>query len=254
MTNFRPGYLEQGAPLGALPTYVMLTADNQVVNTQNVAYLGLSSDNTTAANRTFTLTDSTLQGQMLTIVFESGSSTSAQLADSGNCALNGAWEPTQYHSLMLCWDDFAGKWIEVGRSPTTSPADISLADGDILVGNSSNIAAAVTMSGDITMDNAGVTSIGAGKVVLADLATAVSPSHVVKYAAQVTTAGGAAAEAITVTGLLSTDLVFCQIKDNGTSNVTILQAVPTANTLTVTFSADPGNDTVIYYQALRATS
>lgn len=252
--NFRPGYLNQGSPLGTLRTNVMLTADNQVVNTDSVAYLALSSDNTTAANRTFVLTSSTLEGQVLTIVFESGSSTTAQLADSGNCALNGAWEPLQYHSLMLMWDHIAAKWVEIGRSPTEAPASIALADGDILVGNVSNVAAAVTMSGDITMDNAGVTAIGAGKVVLADLATAVSPSHVVKYAAQVTTAGGAAAEAITVTGLAATDLVFAQVKDNGTSNVTILQAVPTTNTLTVTFSADPGNDTVIYYQALRATS
>jgi len=79
-------------------------------------------------------------------------------------------------------------------------------------------------------------------------------SHVVVFAAQATTAGGAAAEAITVTGLAATDLVFAQIKDNGTSNVTLLQAVPTANTLTLTFSGDPGSDTVVYYQALRATS
>lgn len=216
--NFRPGYLEQGSPLGTLRTNVMLTADNQVVNTDNVSYLALSSDNTTASARTFVLTNSTLEGQVLMIVFESGSSTSCQLADSGNCALSVAWEPTQYDSLMLMWDKIAAKWIEVGRSPVTvgTPADAS--------------------------------------VTLAKLATAVAPSHVVKYAAQVTTAGGAAAEAITVTGLAATDLVFAQVKNDGTSNVTILQAVPTTNTLTVTFSADPGNDTVIYYQALRATS
>lgn len=216
--NFRPGYLEQGQPLGTLRTNVMLSADNQVVNTSNVAYLALSSDNTTASNRTFVLTDSTLEGQVLTIVFESGSSTTCQLANSGNVSLTAAWEPTQYGSLSLMWDKLAAKWVEVCRSPVTvgTPAD--------------------------------------GSVTLAKLATAVAPSHVVKFAGQATTAGGAAAEAITVTGLAATDLVFCQMKDNGTNDVTIVSAVPTTNTLTVTFSGDPGADAVIYYQALRATS
>jgi hypothetical protein len=79
-----------------------------------------------------------------------------------------------------------------------------------------------------------------------------APSHVIKYAAQRTTVGGAAAEAITVTGALATDLAFVQIKDNGTGNVTILQAAVTSNTLTVTFSGDPGADTIIYYQIVRA--
>lgn len=311
MPNFRPGYLSQGAPLGALPTYVMLSADNQVVNTQNVAYLGLSSDNTTASNRTFTLTDSTLQGQELTIVFESGSSTTAQLADSGNVALSSAWEPSQYDSLTLMWDDFTSKWVEKARSQATGIPDIPLASAQILVGNASGLAAAVAVTGDIAITNAGVTSIATGAIVNADvsntaaiafsklaalteaniivgsaatvptavamsgdvaiiasgattiqagavtlgkLASAVAPSHVVKYAAQVTTVGGAAAEAFAVAGLLSTDLVFCQVKDDGSSNVTILYAVPTADTLTITFSANPGNDTVVYYQALRATS
>lgn len=311
MPNFRPGYLSQGAPLGALPTYVMLSADNQVVNTQNVAYLGLSSDNTTASNRTFTLTDSTLQGQELTIVFESGSSTTAQLADSGNVALSSAWEPSQYDSLTLMWDDFTSKWVEKARSQATGIPDIPLASAQILVGNASGLAAAVAVTGDIAITNAGVTSIATGAIVNADvsntaaiafsklaalteaniivgsaatvptavamsgdvaiiasgattiqagavgltkLASAVAPSHVVKYAGQHTTVGGSAAEAITVTGLAATDLVFVQMKNDGTGNVTIVDAVPTTNTLTVTFSGNPGNDAVIYYQALRATS
>lgn len=85
--------------------------------------------------------------------------------------------------------------------------------------------------------------IGAGEV---------TQSHVIAFAGQETTAGGAAAEAFTVTGALATDLAFVQIVDNGTSNVTALQAVMTANTLTVTFSANPGADTVINYQILRS--
>jgi len=40
-----------------------------------------------------------------------------------------------------------------------------LADGNMLVGNGSNVATAVTMSGDVTITNAGVSAIGATKVV-----------------------------------------------------------------------------------------
>lgn len=73
----------------------------------------------------------------------------------------------------------------------------------------------------------------------------------IAYAAQATTAGGAAAEAITVTGALATDLAFVQMVDPGTNTVSVVQAVVTANTLTVTFSADPGNDAIVNYQIVR---
>lgn len=43
----------------------------------------------------------------------------------------------------------------------------TLASGRILVGNSSNVAAAVAVSGDVTINNSGVTAIGAGKVLTA---------------------------------------------------------------------------------------
>lgn len=89
-------------------------------------------------------------------------------------------------------------------------------------------------------------------VTLAKLASGIAPSDVVKYAAEYTTTGGAAAEAITVNGVLATDLVFVQLKDAGTNVVSVLSAAATADTITVTFSGDPGNDAIIYYQVLRA--
>lgn len=91
-------------------------------------------------------------------------------------------------------------------------------------------------------------------VSLENLDSGITPSHIVVFAGQPTTAGGAAAEAITVTGALNTDLAFVQMVDDGTNNVTIVNAVVTADTLTVTFSGDPGNDCVINYQLLRAAS
>lgn len=135
-----------------------------------------------------------------------------------------------------------------------SPGEISLTDAHILVGNGSNIATDVAMSGDVTISNTGAVTIANGAVTKAKLASGVQASHMIVFAGQPTTVGGAAAEAITVTGALNTDLAFVQLVDDGTNNVSVLSAVVTADTLTVTFSADPGNDAVINYQIIRATS
>ena len=113
--NFRDGYLVVGQPLGALPQDVVLTADNQVVLlSPQTALLRLQSDNTTAANRTFTITNGYLEGQELTIALISGSSTKAQLNSSGNCVLSAAWEPDQYDTIKLQW--ISGKWLQIARS------------------------------------------------------------------------------------------------------------------------------------------
>lgn len=130
----------------------------------------------------------------------------------------------------------------------------ALTSANLLVGNGSNVATVVAMSGDIAIDNAGATTIQANAVEKSMLAAGITASHMIVFAGQPTTTGGAAAEAFTVTGALATDLAFVQIVNDGTSNVTVLQAVMTADTLTVTFSADPVADTVINYQVVRATS
>lgn len=131
----------------------------------------------------------------------------------------------------------------------------ALTSGNILVGNAGNVAASVAMSGDVAISNAGVTTIQAGAIDLAMLSAGITPSHVIKFGGQVTTVGGAAAEAFAVAGALAaSDRAFVQVVNDGTSNVTVLQAVVTNDTLTVTFSANPGNDTVINYQIIRAAS
>lgn len=141
----------------------------------------------------------------------------------------------------------------------------TLSSGNIFVGSAGNVATGVAMSGDATMANTGALTIANNaittakilnaNVTLAKLATGIAPSHVIKFANQVTTVGGAAAEAFTVTGAVAaTDRAFVQVVDNGTNNVSVLQAVVTANTLTVTFSGDPGADTIINYQLIRAAS
>lgn len=151
----------------------------------------------------------------------------------------------------------------------------TLSSGNLFVGSAGNVATGVAMSGDATMASTGALTIAnlavtAAKlaanavttakildanVTLAKLAAGITPAAVIKYFGQVTTVGGAAAEAFTVTGAVAgTDRAFVQVVDNGTNNVTVLQAVVTANTLTVTFSANPGADAVINYQLIRAAA
>lgn len=150
-------------------------------------------------------------------------------------------------------------WYDVQHSSgdwslVASNSQVSLSSGNIFVGDANGIAQGVTMSGDATISNAGVLSLANDSVSLENLDSGITPSHIVVFAGQPTTAGGGASEAITVTGALATDLAFVQMVDDGTNNVTIVNAVVTADTLTVTFSGDPSNDTVINYQLLRAAS
>ncbi len=141
----------------------------------------------------------------------------------------------------------------------------ALTSGNILVGSVGNVPTSVAMSGDATIIASGALTIAANaittakildaNVTLAKLAAGITPSHVIKFANQVTTVGGAAAEAFVVTGAVgATDRAFVQVVNDGTANVTVLQAVVTDNTLTVTFSANPGNDAVINYQIIRVAS
>lgn len=90
-------------------------------------------------------------------------------------------------------------------------------------------------------------------VTLAKLASGIAPSHIVKYAGTANYAGGGTSTAITVTGAAATDLVFAQIQAS-TNAVSVVKVVPTLNTVTVDFSADPGAATVVQYQVLRAAT
>ncbi|WP_148285300.1 hypothetical protein [Flavobacterium sp. B17] len=58
-------------------------------------------------------------------------------------------------------------WQKISTGNTVST---SLASGNILVGNASNVATAVSPTGDVTISNTGATSIGSGKVTTTHLA------------------------------------------------------------------------------------
>jgi hypothetical protein len=72
------------------------------------------------------------------------------------------------------------------------------------------------------------------------------------FAGEHTTVGGAAAEAISIPGLLATDIALCTLAVAGAVPRTILTSATTADTLTVTFSGDPAGDHVVSYVVFRA--
>lgn len=141
----------------------------------------------------------------------------------------------------------------------------ALASGHIFVGNAGGVATDVAMSGDATMANTGALTIANNavttdkildaNVTLSKLAPGIAPAGVIKFMGQVTTNGGNATEAFAVVGALAaSDRAFVQVVNDGTNDVTVLQAVVTDDLLTVTFSGDPANDTILNYQIIRAAS
>lgn len=151
----------------------------------------------------------------------------------------------------------------------TYAASLTLANGDILVGNGSNIAAAVAMSGDVTMTNAGVTSIKSGVALagspttttqtVGDNSTKIATTAFVAAAASgggtganpTATASDAAVNGVATTFMRSdaapavqkaSPSVFGLAKVDGTSITAaagVISAVfPTATTLNAVASAD----------------
>ncbi len=174
MTNFRPGYLVQGQPLGMNYNQVLLTADNTNIDPTlpaPVSMLQIGSDNTTSTTRTFTLSASPLVGHRLLLYFYTGASTTCELADSGTAKLTTTWSPLQYDVLELVSD--GTYWNELCRGNSTGviPA-LTLTNAHLFVGNGSNVATDVVVSGDISLANTGAMTIANLAVTNAKVAAA----------------------------------------------------------------------------------
>lgn len=70
----------------------------------------------------------------------------------------------------------------------------TLASANILVGSAGGVPTSVAMSGDVTISNAGVTTIGAGAIDLAMLSAGIAPSHIVAFAGKEADGGGSATD------------------------------------------------------------
>jgi len=116
MANFHDGYLNRQFDFGRLKGTVQLVADNQsIVLDKGQGVLYLISDNTTATNRTFSISSAEEDGQKLVIMLNSAGATACEMLTAGNAKLTAAWQPaTQYSTLTLTW--LGGYWVETGRT------------------------------------------------------------------------------------------------------------------------------------------
>lgn len=117
-----------------------------------------------------------------------------------------------------------------GQASIYSIPDVGAATGQFLVKT------AALVSGNVV-----VASGTAGKVV--DGGFAVKANTTASYA------GGGTSNAFTATGLTTSSIVTAVILTS-TNAVAIAKAVPTANTLTITFTADPGAATTVSWHAI----
>lgn len=118
--SFRNANLVPGMALGELYQNTTLSADDTQINVYRNPFLRLSSDNTTSTNRTFTLTNGAVDGQILYInMVPLGAVTTgrAELASTGNVNLTGGtWSPAVNDVLMLQWDATSTLWREITRT------------------------------------------------------------------------------------------------------------------------------------------
>lgn len=168
----------------------------------------------------------------------------------------------------------------------------SLADGHIFVGNASGVAADVAMSGDATIVNTGALTIANSaiteskiqnnsistvkiqnnsistvkiqdqavttaeiadaNVTLAKLASGIIPTAIVKNAGKWATAGGSSTIPITAAGVLASDMAFASVQSSA-NPVSVLSVTPSANTITIVLSADPGSN-ILAFSTLRIAS
>lgn len=113
---YRSAWIEVGRTLQSQKLAVSLTADDTTVTVLDRTLIEITSDDTTAANRTFVLTAGLYDGQRLALTLVSDSSTTCQLADSGTVKLSAAWEPLQWDTLHLVYSATATAWLELARA------------------------------------------------------------------------------------------------------------------------------------------
>lgn len=139
-------------------------------------------------------------------------------------AVNGGIVWSDADSMEITAAGTSGQILLSGGAAT--PFWSGVPDGKILVGNASNLPVAVTPSGDVTMTNAGVTAIGAGVIVNAD----VNASAAIDGSKIVAATGAVAGVVTTASQTFAGDKTF---------NGVLLGPAGSATAPTHSFSTDP---------------
>ncbi len=143
--------------------------------------------------------------------------------------------------------------INVGAAISHSKL-AALASGNILVGSAGNVPTSVAMSGDVTISNAGVTTIGAASIDKPMLSSGINASHMIIAAGTFTTAGGDASESIPDAAISGSDLIMVSVRVAGVTPRSVVAATAAAGSISVTMSDDPSTDHILQYAAYRATA
>jgi hypothetical protein len=192
----------------------------------------------------------------------------AAISGEGNITITGSADPLTAHGYAYAllrnkctpqWDVFAaGTATTAGGAAAEAITVTGVLATDIALANYSATDDTDTISDILCSANTVTVTCSADPSTTHGLHYAVlrprgtfKPSHYVAYAGVHTTVGGAAAEAITVTGALATDIPIVVYNTTDDTD-SILKAVMTANTLTVTCSADPSTAHKLAYMVLRA--
>lgn len=144
----------------------------------------------------------------------------------------------------------ATETVAVAGSLTTDIVIVGMEDDGA---NDVTIAAArVSANGTVTITLSAdpATAMHVSGIVVRPNSTDDAESHSIVYAGSTTTAGGAAEEAITVTGALTTDIVIALQSTFVDQILEFSHAV--ADAINVTFDGDPGTDEVVTWMVLRA--
>lgn len=120
--------IDGGLAIRDVGTVVNLTSDNLVVVVGNRSYIRISSDNATAINRTFSLTQSTRSGHILVLEWvgvNAGELLNNSVQSGGGVhRLQGDWIPGQYDTLTLISN--GTDWVELSRGNLPQLLDMAV--------------------------------------------------------------------------------------------------------------------------------
>lgn len=106
--------------------------------------------------------------------------------------------------------------------------------------------------GTVIIGNNGSLQLADGTEIIGTSSTGAltTPNQYVWKAGKTNDGGGSATIAITIAGLLTTDVCLVNVQAS-TSAVSVQKATPTADTLTVLLSGNPGASTVLAWSIMR---